>query len=1188
MEIKNIFKKDITRNINGIIKVEDRETKEVAQELSEYVLTDELEKQYEQFFESYYDSYGGRTQDVGVWVSGFFGSGKSQLVKNLGYILENKELGEKFSSERFIEKVEDSFLEANIKNTVRQIDTNVLMFDIKSQEDQLHRGTSERGTAITEIVFRKFNEQQGYSRTPWIALLERELEEREKLEEFESAISQFADSEWKKQRNNTLSVSGNIKKALVEIGVEETREDATDTIEGFKNDRNLTPEKLAEIIAEDVETSDTDRFVLIMDEIGQYVGDDDQKLLELQSIVENFGEKGNGDLWVIVTAQSKLSSIIDGVKRKEDIFKKISDRFETKITLSSTNIDKVVRERILDKTVEAQKELEGIYGEKSGSLKKNLRLESDRHLDNLDEESFSTTYPFLPYQLDLIPHILSNLRSSGGIDTTAQQITGRERNMIKIIQNSIQENVLEDEIGSTITLDIIFDQIKTDLPDEVVRRIEDVQLENNTEMGKRILKTLYLLQQLKWVPSTKENITIALMPHFDQSKRELQNEIKQVLDVLQSGRYIEEQTGEYRYLTPTEIDIVEQLQSIKVRSGDIRRETKQYVKQVMDLAQISHKGSVFKFDLNADGENLKSGGNTSEITLEVITPTEQSFSEKDLTDYEEVSIAQDNKIYWISENREDLIDLVKEYLRLNKLLSEKNRNEDLSKAAKEAIRRKKEQQNEKHQEIMDVLREAFLDGKFLYQGERSDVVGQKPEKAFQNYMDDIIEEIYPKYDVGQAKVSNSNIKSVLKDGDLPEVCNKLELVDQKGKINPNSVPVRELLDYIERNNRKRLTGSDILEHFQMTPYGWDNNVIQLLVAAALRANLVQIRYQEQDYLDYTDENLRNIVPNSRKFKKCEIKDLKDIDQETLHHAKEAIDDIWDQRVSQTLPKVIGALDERREEMYSQLKETERAADHIDLPIKEELKEIRRTLDDTLDEKQSTDLIKAIVDNKEEVSEANETLEKYYRFSEDSDKYSAFKNMLKFADDVLPQIKEELEDNNELDQLVRSKDIVDHWDTAVEDFSKATEVFSKVYSRQHIAVSEEYKEKIEDLKQKSSFQELDDDQQEDVLSDLQVHICDGEIGNPKENFKCPDCRRNLKDLEHDLALSDNRYNGAVQQAIDESREEEGEEEGQNEIESINLVQHTRRIDNQEQLDEFIMDIREELKQKLENGKSIEIR
>jgi len=374
----------------------------------------------------------------------------------------------------------------------------------------------------------------------------------------------------------------------------------------------------------------------------------------------------------------------------------------------------------------------------------------------------------------------------------------------------------------------------------------------------------------------------------------------------------------------------------------------------------------------------------------------------------------------------------------------------------------------------------------------------------------------------------------------------------------------------------------------MTPYGWDNNVIQLLVAAALRANLVQIRYQEQDYLDYTDENLRNIVPNSRKFKKCEIKDLKDIDQETLHHAKEAIDDIWDQRVSQTLPKVIGALDERREEMYSQLKETERAADHIDLPIKEELKEIRRTLDDTLDEKQSTDLIKAIVDNKEEVSEANETLEKYYRFSEDSDKYSAFKNMLKFADDVLPQIKEELEDNNELDQLVRSKDIVDHWDTAVEDFSKATEVFSKVYSRQHIAVSEEYKEKIEDLKQKSSFQELDDDQQEDVLSDLQVHICDGEIGNPKENFKCPDCRRNLKDLEHDLALSDNRYNGAVQQAIDESREEEGEEEGQNEIESINLVQHTRRIDNQEQLDEFIMDIREELKQKLENGKSIEIR
>jgi hypothetical protein len=1191
MEIKDIFKSDITRDINGIIKVEDREIREVSQELSEYVLTDKLENEYDQFFENYYDSYGTTTQDVGVWVSGFFGSGKSQLVKNLGYILEDKELGEKFSSERFIEKVEESFLRADIKNTVRDIDTNVLMFDIKSQEDQLHKGDSAEGKPITEIIFRKFNEEQGYGRIPWIALLERELEDKGKYEEFKEAIEDIGDQEWSEQRNNTLGVQGNIKKALVEIGIDDDRRDAEDTIDSQKNDKTLTPSNLSEILLEDLENSENDRFVLIMDEIGQYVGDNDDKLLELQSIVENFGEKGNGNLWVIVTAQSQLSKIIDGVKKKEDIFKKISDRFETKINLDSANIDKVVRERILEKTVAAQKELEQIYSDQSGSLKKNLRLESNQHIDELDEESFSTTYPFLPYQLDLIPKILSNLRSSGGIDTTAQQITGRERNMIKIIQNSIKQNVLDEEIGSIITLDIIFDQIKTDLPEEVVRRIEMLELEGDTEKGKKILKTLYLLQQLEWVPNTTENITKSLTPDLDQNKREIQKEVEEVLDELQSGKYIEKQPNGYRYLTPTERDIVDELQRIKIRNGEIRRETKKHVKQVMDLAQISHKGAVFKFKLDADGENLRTGGKTSEITLEVITPVEQAFSDKKLTDYEEKSITEENKIYWIAENKEELVEQVKEFKSLEKLLSEKNRDKEISKAAREAIRRKKEQKTEKQQEIVDTLKEAFLNGNFLYQGERGEVIGQKPEKAFQNYVEGIIEDIYPKYDIGQAKVSNSDIKAVLTDKELPDACSQLELLDQRGDITENATALKELTEFIDRRSREHLTGKKILNHFQKTPYGWDSNVVQLLAAVALRASLIQVRYQEQEYLDYTDEELLKILPNSRKFKKCEIENLNDIDQENLYEAKEAIDEIWDERISQALSEIVSTLDQKREKTYSDLEETRKAAQHIDLPIQSDLDSIRETLDNSIDDRQSTELIKALIENKEEISEAKEDLDQYHAFTEDDEKVESFKNMLKFVESVLPEIEEEIGEKNELKQLVGSKDIVEHWKTAKQDFTGATETFSEKYRKLHDSVSEEYEEKVDRLKENNSFQELDDGQQDAILSDLEEYKCDGQIENPEKKFRCPECRRDLKELQTNLRLSSQNYQDAVQKVIDTVREQESEEDEQeepDEVESINLVGRARRIDNQDQLDEFIQEIREELKQKLKNGKSVELR
>jgi len=249
------------------------------------------------------------------------------------------------------------------------------------------------------------------------------------------------------------------------------------------------------------------------------------------------------------------------------------------------------------------------------------------------------------------------------------------------------------------------------------------------------------------------------------------------------------------------------------------------------------------------------------------------------------------------------------------------------------------------------------------------------------------------------------------------------------------------------------------------------------------------------------------------------------------------------------------------------------------------------LDNSIDDRQSTELTKALIENKEEISEAKEDLDQYHAFTEDDEKVESFKNMLKFVESVLPEIEEEIGEKNELKQLVGSKDIVEHWKTAKQDFTGATETFSEKYRKLHDSVSEEYEEKVDRLKENNSFQELDDGQQDAILSDLEEYKCDGQIENPEKKFRCPECRRDLKELQTNLRLSSQNYQDAVQKVIDTVREQESEEDGQeepDEVESINLVGRSRRIDNQDQLDEFIREIREELKQKLKNGKSVELR
>lgn len=173
MRLENLFKKDVTRNINGVIKVGQQDEESVYQELSEYIITKELDRYFNQFYDVYAASLTAPTDKIGVWISGFFGSGKSHFLKILSYLLANRSAQGETALSLFLPKVKDPVLEAAITR-VAQAPADVILFNIDSKADTDSKGQKD---AIVKVFMKVFNEEMGYlGADPAVAAFERYLE----------------------------------------------------------------------------------------------------------------------------------------------------------------------------------------------------------------------------------------------------------------------------------------------------------------------------------------------------------------------------------------------------------------------------------------------------------------------------------------------------------------------------------------------------------------------------------------------------------------------------------------------------------------------------------------------------------------------------------------------------------------------------------------------------------------------------------------------------------------------------------------------------------------------------------------------------------------------------------------------------------------------------------------------------
>ena len=361
MQIKEMFAKKIDREIQGVVMVGQGETSDPAQELEEYVVTRELQKHFADFFEAYKKGIVGNTVEIGVWISGFFGSGKSHFLKILSYILDNKEIGGKRAIDYFVDdnKIADAMVLADMR-LASEAPTDVILFDIDAKSDSNSKQSKD---AIVNVFLKVFNEKRGFCGSlPHLADLESQLTDKGMYDAFKEAFEEEYGSEWEKSRHKFDFIQDDVVEALVKIDFM-SEAAARNWCEKASEPYRISIEEFAKRVKEYIEKKGNNHHVVFMvDEVGQYIGDDSSLMLNLQTVRHELSQACFGKAWVVVTSQQDVDSIM---KVKGNDFSKIQGRFATRLALSSANVDEVIKKRILDKNDTGAQTLRLLYEQKA-------------------------------------------------------------------------------------------------------------------------------------------------------------------------------------------------------------------------------------------------------------------------------------------------------------------------------------------------------------------------------------------------------------------------------------------------------------------------------------------------------------------------------------------------------------------------------------------------------------------------------------------------------------------------------------------------------------------------------------------------------------------------------------------------------------------------------------------------------
>lgn len=888
MLLRDSFEKDIYRPIDPVVKA--NETQHLVNELDEFVVTNEVKEHLLRFFDEYNDP---DAVGNGAWISGFFGSGKSHLLKILAVALENREVGGRRAMDYLIPKVEDTpALAAGMEQASRRHPSESILFNIDSFAP--NAGRSDAGALLSAFI-KAFNHHCGYfdGDQQHIAKLEYDLDHNGKLDDFRKAVEQREEKPWEQVRKSALLYKRQITEAFDEA-LGNPKGTNQDVVGYYKDTYQPDIRSFAQLVAEYIESKHQPGFRLnfFVDEVGQFIAQNANLMVNLQTIAEELASTCGGNSWVVVTSQEDMENVVGQMKAvSANDFSKIQARFHVKMTLTSSDAKEVIRDRLLAKKLEDKVVFEGLYEryrEDFGVLF-DFADGAKEYKCYQSVGEFCGIYPFVPYQFEVFMSAMRGL-SDHNCFTGRHNSTGA-RSMLGVFQ-MVAEHICDEgattEQGTLAAFDMMFEGLRNDLKSEVYAAISTAEDQLDDEYAVRLLKALLLVKYVDDFRATPGNLRVLLYGAFSESTSDLNQKVEAALYELEHQVYVRRNGNVYEYLTNDEKEVEQEIANTMVPPSEQRNLIAQLFRDVCGPSRVTYRQGafdhVYSYNLRIDGE--PEGRQTNDLTLDIVTAYDPASLLPDM-----VPAAPKTLSVTLRDAKEFLLG-VRSFKQTERYANAKTGSSDV----RQAIIMDKQVANGKlYERLRDEMRDLLTDAVFNAGGvDVTDKVSGSGADAVESALMELVRRSYTGLQQITAKYTDNDVYTQCLStqgqliGGLEEYC---ETVLARAKMVPGTVTVGG-----------DGTGS-LTAWFTKNEYGWPEVAVRSAVAKLYAANKVEVR---KAGVVLEGATLADALKRKRDLDKLTVSVIEEVSAEDLARLQKAFRDFAGTNPKELDPKSIAA------------------------------------------------------------------------------------------------------------------------------------------------------------------------------------------------------------------------------------------------------------------------------------------
>ncbi|MCG3145056.1 MAG: hypothetical protein HONDAALG_02597 [Gammaproteobacteria bacterium] len=1214
--IRELLARDLTQKIEEIIKVDQADAQSVYSEITEYVATDRIKEQYRDLLRAIAEAPSDPHEGVGVWISGFFGSGKSSFAKILGYVLANREVLGHRASDLFNNQVDDRQISELVEFINARIPTEVVMFDVSV--DRAVKKATER---IAEIMYTVLLRELGYAQDYDIAELEIELEAEGKLERFVELCREMKYGEWTMVRKGAQKIS---RASAILHTLDPSTYATPDSWSHSLRDKSadITVGRFVERTFELTARRRPGRaLVFIIDEVGQYVARSADKIEDLRAVVEQLGKESKNRLkakkavapvWVVVTSQEKIDEVVAAIDSKRVELAKLQDRFKHRIDLAPADIREVATRRVLAKTPDAEKSLRTLFNNSQGQLNAACRLERTTRKSEVTEEDFIQFYPYLPHYIEMSIDIMSGIRLQPG---APRHLGGSNRTIIKQAYEMLvsHRTALADRaVGTLVTLDKIFELVEGNLSSEKQKDVSDVshRFESDGQAGvmaARVAKAICLLEFVSGIPRTEANIAACLVERVGQPAPLTQ--VQEALKLLEAAQFVRNTEEGWKLQTAQEKNWDTERRAIEPRPKDRNEITRETLREIFEEPQLRNYRyrnlRTFTVGISVDGVPVGAGG---DVPLSIwIADAAESFPVRlEEARGESREGARRNDVYWVFALTSEIDDL---QARLYASRQMNTKYEQLRAQNRITSEEAASLSAEKHEanRLQARLREKMLDGlekgQGLFRGVQKDAaaLGNNAGEIFKKLFDFAFPDLYPKLEMGFRPLTGKEVDEILKAANLNALSpvfydgeKGLELVIKEGaKYVPNpSAPVaKEILDYIRREHSygNKVTGKSLVDHFHGIGYGWEPDMVRLVMAVLLRAGSIEVTHQGRRFRNYQDPNSRAPFTAIPAFRAASFAPRESIDLKTLTSAVRHLEELTGEEVEIEESAIAAVFKKVADDELKLLLPVAATVQANNLPVGEMLEEYRQTLTG-VQAAGSDDCVRILAGEGKTFKETRDRVRRI-REAVSSQGLAAMRQARMAASRMWPLLEArglhaDLQTEAEkLQSLLTSPAFFEELVNISKLSQQIGVAYRAFYTELHERRTAAFAQAVEEIKGRAEWGQLEtlsEDTSRTILAPLAARACD-KLDWQEGATECQNCKASIGEMESDIAA----LSGLKAQALAQVRKLTTLSETEHtRIAHVNLAEFfSEALDSEQSVNEAVERLRDHLLKLIAEGAKI---